>query len=175
MKAKKKAEVMEKAAPLFKELSAAKKKGENDKVLETMDKIIALDAEMFSNINMMKFEMLLTEKKDYAAAYKLGGDLVSGSLKDNAEGLNSVAWTIVDGEGIEKRDLDLAMKAATRAAELSKWENAAILDTLARVYWEQGDAAKAVELQKKAVGKCEEGPMKDELEANLKKYTDGKK
>ena len=52
--------------------------------------------------------------------------------------LNEIAWFIVDEESIGGRDLDLALRAATRANELNG-RDAAILDTVARVYYQKGD------------------------------------
>ena len=46
----------------------------------------------------------------------------------------------------------------------------AILDTLARVYFEQGDIKKAVQWQRKAVENAPEGRMADDLKEALKRY-----
>jgi hypothetical protein len=90
-------------------------------------------------------------------------------MKDNPQGLNEIAWTIVDRPGLEKRDLDLAEKLAKRAVELTDNKDGAIIDTLARVYFEKGQLDKAIELQTDAVSKAQ-GEMKRELEATLEKY-----
>jgi thiol-disulfide isomerase/thioredoxin len=117
-----------------------------------------------------KFTALLAAG-EYDRAYKLGAELTDKAIQSkDAEKLNQVAWTIVDPEGkVEKRDLDLAMKAAVKADEITEGKNAAIIDTLARVYFLKGDAAKALELQKKAVSLAT-GAMKAELERALKEY-----
>ncbi|MEE3002017.1 MAG: tetratricopeptide repeat protein, partial [Planctomycetota bacterium] len=68
-----------------------------------------------------------------------------------------------------------ATRWAARADELTEGKDASIIDTLARCYYEQGDLAKAVELQKKAVQIAEPGMVKslkdtlDEYEAELDK------
>jgi tetratricopeptide (TPR) repeat protein len=70
-------------------------------------------------------------------------------LSDNATALNQIAWEIAtEGGG---RDLDLALKAARRGSALRSHRDAAILDTLARVYYEQGELDEAIRWQKKAV------------------------
>lgn len=89
---------------------------------------------------------------------------------DNAMTLNQVAWTIVDNKDVKNRDYDVAMKAATRANELTKGEDAAILDTLARVYYEMGDLKNAVAYQKKAVEHAPDNQMGTDIKAVLKKY-----
>jgi thiol-disulfide isomerase/thioredoxin len=70
----------------------------------------------------------------------------------NATDLNEIAWTIVDPKGkIAKRDLDLALEAAEKAVEFTRSKDAAILDTLARVWFRKGDVSKAIELQTRVV------------------------
>ena len=80
---------------------------------------------------------------------------------------------IVDTKGIDKRDLGLAMKLAERAVELSKSEDAAILDTLARVFYEKGELERAIEWQRKAVEQLlitDESPMAKQIRETLKAY-----
>jgi thiol-disulfide isomerase/thioredoxin len=68
------------------------------------------------------------------------------------DNLNQIAWTIVDPKGkITRRDVDLALEAAEKAVEYTQGSSAAILDTLARVWFWKRDLTKAIELQTKAV------------------------
>lgn len=67
---------------------------------------------------------------------------------DDANALNEIAWNTATSK--EKQDLDLALKAAERASGLRDHKDAAILDTLARVFYEQGNLDKALEWQRKA-------------------------
>jgi thiol-disulfide isomerase/thioredoxin len=70
----------------------------------------------------------------------------------NPTDLNEIAWMIVDPAGkIARRDLDFALEAAEKAVEYTQGKDAAILDTLARVWFRKGDVKKALELQTKAV------------------------
>jgi tetratricopeptide (TPR) repeat protein len=69
--------------------------------------------------------------------------------------LNYLAWTILDTPEMKNRDLDLALDFAKKAADLTKHEDCAILDTLARAYFEKGDLDKAIEIQAQALEKCE--------------------
>jgi thiol-disulfide isomerase/thioredoxin len=84
---------------------------------------------------------------------------------DNAAMLNEIAWGIAIGRG--DRDLELALRTAERAAELTNREDANILDTLARVYYERGQLKEAVEWQSKAV-KHDSG--NESIADTLKKY-----
>ena len=70
----------------------------------------------------------------------------------------------------EMCNLDLAWKAATRAVELSKRENSAILDTLARVYYAAGLLDQAVKTQKEAIEKSAGGEERESLKATLGYY-----
>ncbi|MBC7771451.1 MAG: redoxin family protein [Pyrinomonadaceae bacterium] len=118
---------------------------------------------------------LLLAAGEYDKAYKSMAVSVDAAIKSkNSMKLNSIAWTIVDPEGkIEKKDLDLALKAATAANKITDEKDGAIMDTLARCYYLKGDKAKAIELQKKAVENAQ-GEMKAELQKNLKEYEGAK-
>jgi hypothetical protein len=88
----------------------------------------------------------------------------------DAQGLNAVAWGMVDPAApAENPDLDLALRAAEAADQIAGHSDAAILDTLARVHFVRGDVAKAIELQTKAVDLAE-GDMKAELAKALAEY-----
>jgi len=84
---------------------------------------------------------------------------------DSAE-LNNFAWQRAIGKG--DRNLDLALKAAQRGVELTRQEDASILDTLARVHYELGQLDKAIEWQRLAV-KVNRG-ANAEVDATLKLY-----
>jgi hypothetical protein len=112
----------------------------------------AIQSRTARSLPAAKLRMLLLSGKNEEAT-ALGTKLAEKAVKYNdPTTLNEVAWLIVDPDmKIAKRDLDLAMNAATKAVECSKGENASILDTLARVHYWKGDLAKAIEIQTKAV------------------------
>jgi thiol-disulfide isomerase/thioredoxin len=141
------------------------------------DQAIALANELegansaYGSLKGSLFVQMLTNSDDYGRAYKFGRAVMK-DFWDNAGLLNMMAWSTVDDEGVKERDLDFAMKAAQRANELTDEKNAAILDTLARVYFEKGDLKTAIKWQRKAVKNAGESPMAEDLEATLKKYED---
>jgi thiol-disulfide isomerase/thioredoxin len=151
---------------------AAMNKGDINGAIAVLDELEKAQPEMGGQLAGARFNLYL-EKKDYDAAYRYAAQAAEKNA-DNAALHNEIAWTIVDREGLEKRDLDLALKLAMRADELTNHENPEILDTLARVYWEKGDQAKAVEIQTQAVAKASP-ELKGELQAALDKYKAGKK
>ncbi|MCA9312511.1 MAG: redoxin family protein [Phycisphaerales bacterium] len=143
-----------------------------DQAIEAIDGLMALDEEQFSGYATQKYIIMATGLKDKTRASKYGREIVKGQMWDNSNMLNSIAWGIVDPEGQfeeDDMDLDLAMMAAKRANDLTKGEDAFILDTLARVYFRTGNVEKAIDLQKEAVNRADDR-MKDSLRAALEEY-----
>ena len=87
------------------------------------------------------------------------------TLWEDALQLNAIAWNIATGE--EPRDLQVALRAAQRANELTEASNGAILDTLARVHYELGDLETAISLQKQAL---EANPEMAQIKDTLQDY-----
>ena len=140
-------------------------------VVAAIDEMIAADPSSEKQVAGPKFIFLLKDKR-YDAAYAYGAKLVDGLLKDDPQQLNMLAWTIVDpeAEGMEKRDLPLALRAVTRANELTGGKEPAILDTLAKVQFDSGDVAKAIETQQRAVDFAKGSRLEAELQARLDEY-----
>lgn len=168
---KKEAEKREKLAEAMQELMEDYMEAVEDEdwkkalaALEKAEKVVP--EEMATGMWMARFQILM-KTKDTKGAQKL---LVAQAKKneDNAEELNNVAWTAIVTKGLEP-DLDFALKHSLRSNELSKEENSAHLDTLARVYFMKGDKKKAIELQKKAIG-FSSGELKQDLKDTLDAY-----
>ena len=107
---------------------------------------------------------------DYAK--KLG----KSDLGKQAQGLNALAWTIVDPDaGIKPSPklIEFAVETAKHADEMAETKDPAIADTLAKAYFDSGNVAKAVETQERAI-RLAKGlqyePMLDELKDRLEKY-----
>ncbi|MEC9475634.1 MAG: hypothetical protein VX764_01210 [Planctomycetota bacterium] len=149
-------------------LSTAVRANDQTTAMEILDAAI-LQFPKNDSFKMQKFNLLLTRFHRYKAAYAIGHQLVENNF-DNSGTLNSIAWTIADSEGLEVRDLDLAMKAAAQANKLTESKDAAILDTLARVYYEQGDLKSAVKWQKLAVQNADAGANGDAIRKVLEQY-----
>ena len=168
-KAKYEAEQEEKALmrETGRKLRSALQTGDVDGALGALDDLIAKRPDLASP-RVQKF-MILHMANRADAAYA-GGEELLQKLWDDAQNLNQVAWFVVDDKRVQKRDFDFALKAAARANELKESKDAAILDTLARVYFEQGELNTAIEWQSKAVEHASEGKMGDELRATLDRY-----
>jgi len=159
----------QKIMAVFSKLAKHIRAKEHKEALEVLDKALAADAALERRLGVTKFNLMVQAGDDGALEY--GRKLVEGPAKDDANALNAIAWTLVDPDSkidASKRDAKLALQAATRANELTKGENFAILDTLAKATFDTGDASKAVELQEKAVKLAPE-PTPD-MKERLDKY-----
>lgn len=140
--------------------------------LAAIDEIAAANPDAKPALANVKFSVAL-QGGEYAKAYE-AADAIAEQSKDNAEGLNSLAWFIVDNPAVKQRDLDRALRYATRAVEVSEGKEAAILDTQARIHFEKGEIDKAIEVQTKAVDVAT-GETKQDLSKSLEKYRAAKK
>jgi thiol-disulfide isomerase/thioredoxin len=120
------------------------------------------------------FELVAKPKQVDAAREK--GEALLKAASDEAQMLNEVAWTILTDEDVQSRDLDLALRVAKKANELSGGEDSSILDTYARALFDNGKVDEAIEIQKKAIELTKDNKaMRKELEAALKKYEAARK
>lgn len=162
----------ERAQQTFKSLETAYRAGKWAEVYAFADELLQVDPVGHGGNAIYRMQgQAKTEGADKALAWaKLW---VEGAGKDSPEGQNAVAWALVDpADPFPVADLDLALKTAQRAAELTKNEDGAILDTVARVHFLKGDLAKAVETQKLALERLKPAQMrfKAQIEAALKEY-----
>jgi len=137
-------------------------------VARLANELYELDPEQFGGAALMSYDASVRAgQAQQAAAY--GRKLVD-SFKEVPQALNALAWTIVDPQaGREAPDLELALSAAEKANELTRGGDFSILDTLARVVFLKGNAARARELQQKAIDLAP-AEAKAELEGRLKEY-----
>lgn len=113
----------------------------------------------------------LFRKRKYEEAYALGHELMRGALFEDSAVLNQMAWMIVDPDRKPgEQDLDLALKAAGQANELTESEDPAILDTLAVVHHQRGDLAKAVQWQRLAAKHGEGSQFEAEIGVRLEQF-----
>ena len=116
----------------------------------------------------------MLDAKSYDDAYAYAGKLVDKVLWNNADGLNYVAWMLVDPDAtLEKRDAKLALRAALRASSLKSDKDPSMLDTLATAYALSGDNAKAIETQTKAVELAKGTPQAKQLQERLDQLKKG--
>lgn len=116
-------------------------------------------------LQKMKFAMLVQTQRFQDANQTLAN--IAEQNPDDAMIQGTMGWllgTVVPRD----RDLDLALKTAQRAVELSSAKDSEHLDTLARIHFERDEIAKAIQFQKLAV-KHDDGRFRG-LEKTLEKY-----
>ena len=143
---------------------------DGDGMLKAVDEIVALDPSMTDEMESVRFKVLLMAKKDYEKAYQVGDRLAENQFKANPQGLNEIAWLVLDSKDVTRRDYDLALKWISRADELTKHSDPLILDTLARAHFEKGDVNKAIETESRAIQMTAEKKYIDEFSKSLEKY-----
>ncbi len=175
-RARKQEEKMAQAREIIVQFQQAQAAAEWDKLVEAADKLLAFDPDQFAQAGIAKYFVLLTEKKDLAAAAKAGRDLVATTFAKNPEALDALAWMIVGEADIptESKDLELALMAATGAVTLSKSQQSSPLDTLARVHFERGEIDEAIATQTKALEVETDADRDTEYQATLVKYQTAK-
>ncbi len=166
-------EVEAEGAALQSRLRAAMQAGDIDATIECAGMLVRLDSERYGRMGLVKFEALLNDKRQPAAAFAYARELLSDRLRDDPIALASLAWEIL--EASPARDLDLALAAATRAAELAGGEDATVLDTLARALFEKGRLDAAIDAQERAVRRAPEGQVAERMKRTLERYQASKR
>jgi len=140
----------------------------NDLALKAVE--LALSAEPDEPRHLMtKFYIVATCKKDAGAAEGIGRYLLEKAA-DNADLLNELSWTLLTEEGLAGKFNALALAAAEQCHKVSEGKNWMYLDTLALAKFENGAAAEAVELEKKAIELCDLEPAKPQLKEALARF-----
>ena len=171
-------EAMNKA---MKEISQLVMAGNVAGAVAKIDDLFAENPDAERGMFMYRFNIQL--KEDEAAAQAYFGKLADGIFKDDANALNSMAWTIVDDEvKIKNRNVDLALKMSDKSNAMTKYEIAMYLDTLAMCWFRKDNLDKAIEFQTKAVEALKDDKsvpadivkdIKDRLEMFKKKKAGG--
>jgi len=152
------------------QIEKAVEAGDWNAAVITANQLTGSDPE-YASLKAGLFRTMLRKSDDFSRSYDFGRTVMRAHWDDPMI-LNMMSWTTVDDKGVKKRDLDFALEAALRANELTKEEDPAILDTVARVYFEKGDLEQAIKWQRKAVKAAGGTPMGEQLEEALKKYQD---
>lgn len=123
------------------------------KQIAAVDEAVKTDPSLETTLANLKFTLMLKSQPDAPETAAYATHLAETVYKDNSQGLNSVAWGLIDPQQPKrgKKLRAIALKAALRADELEKGKDAAIADTLAKAYFDNGNTAKAIETQTRAV------------------------
>ena len=145
----------------------AKKWTETSAIFERM---VRLDSQVAAPRAAALYRKLLATAKEPEMAARFGGRVVDEWFHDENHVLTDLAGAIVDPEKpLEPQDLDLALKAARRAVELTHSQQVWPLTTLARALFLKGDRAGAVENQDAAL-KLADSQDQPEIRKALEEY-----
>jgi thiol-disulfide isomerase/thioredoxin len=172
---RKAAEEQAKLMKVQSKLATALRSGDPKSLVTVVDEVISEVPSAEMMVGPMKLTALIKlNEQDKALEYakKLG----KSDLSKQAQGLNGLAWAIVAPDaGIKPsaKLIEFALETARRADEMAEAKDAGIADTLAKAYFDSGDAAKAVESQERAVRLAKGSSFEDqigELKDRLEKY-----
>ncbi|MBS1718064.1 MAG: redoxin family protein [Armatimonadetes bacterium] len=138
-------------------------------VLQTMDAVpgVPEPVETALKAKMRAYRGLKQMDKWYGTAREM-----LAKRPQAVSALNSIAWAIADPESKfapSERDFKVAIEVALGAAKATEFKNPSILDTLAWAYFGDGQKAKAIETEKKAIELAEDADQKADLQKSLKK------
>ncbi|MCC6426831.1 MAG: redoxin family protein [Phycisphaerales bacterium] len=166
----------EKQMAAMKPVMEAMKAKDFSKASQLLDEMIAKDPANSMQLKMTKFSYMM--RGDESIAYATAKDLAQNEFKSNAQGLNQLAWTILDSKTLKNPDYDLAHAIAVQAVELTKGEDGMILDSLALAQFKKGDVDAAIKTQTKALelakDKADEETMAD-MKSRLDQFKAAKK
>jgi len=145
------------------EIRQALASGDLETAIKVVDEVMASQPKAV-RLGLVKLQLLGNrENKDEANRY--AETLATKHFQDSPQLLNDLSWGIA-ADQIYPGTLDTALKAAKRAVELTMEKDGAVMDTLARVYFEQGKLDDAIAWSKKAVAAAEH----PEIVEALKRY-----
>ena len=135
------------------EVMALIQKGDTKAALPKLDAVIAKYPQFRAGLYPFKFNLLL--EADEPEAYKFAKKMSESDWKDDAQMLNQIAWTIVEGNPpVTKPDYDVAIALAQRGVDITKDGDQLkpmVLDTLAYAQWKKGDKKAALTNKARAV------------------------
>ncbi|TAJ24232.1 MAG: hypothetical protein EPO68_01770 [Planctomycetota bacterium] len=161
------------ASVLQERIVRAKVTGDRKAQIEAITEYLALrpedEVKLGIELAIARFDL-----GQFDAGHALAAKLADGVYKDDAKQLNELAWTIVDpARAIARRDLALARRCVERALSLMRETDVlypGTLDTLGRVYFHEGNLAKARDTQERAIALCKDPVLKKQLEEALAEY-----
>ena len=141
-------ELEQKMSQLSSAFQDSKSSGDWSEPLRMIDALLAEQPEQVA-LQRAKLSLLMAAGK-FDELHVLAEELAQ-QFADDPVALNDVAWNLITRVPPENQNHELALRIAKQASTLQGDEDASILDTVARVYYEQGNLEEAIAWQTKAV------------------------
>jgi thiol-disulfide isomerase/thioredoxin len=155
-------------------IRAAQQTRDPAKVLAAIDEVVKDNPDLEPRLAGLRLNILLSMPDKAGEAAAFARKLADGAFKDNAMALNQIAWQIVDPKAPKPTPelIKAAVYAAERGVKLTEEKDAALLDTLAKAVFDDGDAKRALALQEKAVTLAKGTPLEQdgEMQGRLEQY-----
>ena len=156
---------------MLKDAEALANQDKWDESFAIVDKVIAIDNKEFGYLALIKFQYLLGRLHRPDDAYAYGATIVASTIHEDPVLLENMAKFILTGKGVTDRNYELAHKAASRAAEITKNKKAPVLDTLAQVCFAMGKIADAHAAETRAIALVTDNRVKKDMQARLDQYS----
>lgn len=164
----------EELTKLVKGYKEARQEGDTRKMLSAIEALLSHHPKLLEELAPAKLQLLMKlGRSDDALEY--ARSLEEGRLGEDAGGMNTIAWGILDPDSEARpkgKLLEYALDLARKADKAAENKNAEIADTLGLAYFEAGDAKKAVESQRRAIQLLEDSGERVDpsIRARLEKY-----
>jgi thiol-disulfide isomerase/thioredoxin len=136
-------------------LREALAKGDWNEAIRVADQLMADYPDYYNPL--IKFSILLQAKR-YQEALAMAEEMARDHW-EQADRLNEIAWNFAAFDPIPEFDYSAVLRIAERANELREGKDPSALDTIARIYFVQGDLDAAVAWQQKAVDLVADNPQ----------------
>ena len=125
-----------------------------DETIAALDQLATEFPSRATVIGLMKFRKLLSMQGKTEQALAEGRQLLESELASQPDFLGAIAWNVVDpdrNQVVSPELLAFALKTIKLADEKTQQRSPEIADTLARVFFQMGDAKAAADAQRRAV------------------------
>ena len=156
---------------LKRELRKAMKKKDWKAAITVLQKMQPANPEN-ADLLWNQFEIYAIQLQDQTNAMTVGEKLIK-VLHNDAMSLNNYAWALLTEDKYGEDFSELALQMSRRSNDLTKTSNWRYIDTLALALFKTGDAAAAVEMEKKALELCGDNEGRAEIEAALERFQGG--
>ena len=141
--------------------------------LKIISEAIERDPELEKNLGRGRFQLLIGLKGRSAEALTYGKKLAE-KFKEDAEQLSDLAWAVVDPEAPKANAtvLKFALEVAQLADEVDNYRSPSVAHILARAYFSNGNAPKAVETEERAIKLAKGTPLENDetMKQRLQEY-----